>query len=524
MRRDDETAVPASDEVRDTIMSERVKIGFDGIEAPTAGVLVVPVARGAALPELAARLDAKSAKHLSRAMKAGDFHGRSETALDILVPPKLGLERVLLVGMGDAARYQDADWVALGGRIAAALEARKIKRAQLAIEARGKSRKAQRDAAGHAAAIALGAILRAYRFRKYRSKAKARRKEDGLRELTILCHEPSAAERAFEGRHALAQGVMLARDLVNEPANRLGPVEFAAEAQRLEKLGVGVEVLDEHAMRELKMDALLAVAQGSERPPRLVVMRWLGAKSKRAKPLVVVGKGVCFDTGGISLKPAKGMEDMKGDMGGAAAVTGLMHTLAARKARANVVGVIGLVENMPGAAAQRPGDIVTAMSGTTIEVLNTDAEGRLVLADALWYAKDRFKPKAMIDLATLTGAILVALGQEHAGLFSNNDRLARQIAAAGEGTGEKVWRMPMGKAYDKMIESKVADIKNIGGRWAGAITAAQFLARFVDDVPWAHLDIAGTAMASPKSDINASWASGYGVRLLDTLVAKHYES
>jgi leucyl aminopeptidase len=291
----------------------------------------------------------------------------------------------------------------------------------------------------------------------------------------------------------------------------------------LKKLGVDVEVLDVKAMTKLGMGALLGVAQGSARPGRMVVMRWNGAK-RGDQPVAFIGKGVCFDTGGISIKGAASMEDMKGDMGGAACVVGLMHTLAARKARVNVVGAIGLVENMPDGNAQRPGDIVTSMSGQTIEIINTDAEGRLVLADVLWYVAKKCKPKFMIDLATLTGAIMVALGTEHAGMFSNNDELAERLGKAGLETGEKVWRMPLGAEYDKQIDSQFADMKNTGGRNGGSITAAQFLQRFVDDTPWAHLDIAGTAMGAPKTEINHSWGSGYGVRLLDRLVADHYES
>jgi leucyl aminopeptidase len=270
------------------------------------------------------------------------------------------------------------------------------------------------------------------------------------------------------------------------------------------------------------MGSLLSVSQGSERPPRVVLMRWRGGREK-AKPIAFVGKGVVFDTGGISIKPAAGMEDMKGDMAGAACVTGLMLALASRKAAVNAVGLIGLVENMPSATAQRPGDIVTSMSGQTVEVLNTDAEGRLVLADVMWYAQERFKPKLMIDLATLTGAIIVALGKEYAGLFSNDDRLAGELAAAGQVTGERVWRMPLDRAYDKLIDSRNADVKNIGGRNAGSITAAQFLGRFVKDTAWAHLDVAGVAMDSTKTETNRGWASGWGVRLLDHLVSAHYE-
>jgi leucyl aminopeptidase len=302
----------------------------------------------------------------------------------------------------------------------------------------------------------------------------------------------------------------------------LFPEEFARRAQQLKKAGVSVEVLDAKAMSKLGMHMLLGVALGSRREARLVVMRWNGGR-RGAQPVAFVGKGVTFDTGGISIKPAQGMEDMKGDMGGAACVVGLMQALAARRAKVNAVGVIGLVENMPDGNAQRPGDIVTSMSGQTVEIINTDAEGRLVLGDALWYTKNRFKPQFMVNLATLTGAIIVALGQEHAGLFSNNDELAERLGKIGEATGEKVWRMPLGPEYDKQIDSKFADMKNTGGRNGGSITAAQFLQRFVDGTPWAHLDIAGTAMASPANDINRSWGSGWGVRLLDALVAEHYE-
>ena len=304
----------------------------------------------------------------------------------------------------------------------------------------------------------------------------------------------------------------------------LGPAEFAARAKELAKLGVQVEVLGEKALQRLGMNALLALGQGSDRPSHVAVMQWLGAGAKGGEPIVFVGKGDTFYTGGISLKPAAGMEDMKGDMAGAACVVGLMHALAERKAKVNAVGIIGLVENMPSGRAQRPGDVVTAMSGQTIEVLNTDAEGRMVLADCLWYAQDRFKPKALINLATLTGAVMVALGKEHAGLFSNNQELTDRLIAAGEVTGERLWRLPLGQKYDKMIDSKVADMKNTGGKWGGSISAAQFLQRFVQEgTPWAHLDIAGTAMSSVDSEINRSWGSGFGVRLLDRLVSDHYE-
>jgi leucyl aminopeptidase len=320
----------------------------------------------------------------------------------------------------------------------------------------------------------------------------------------------------------VADGVICARDLVNEPANVLFPEEFARRVGNLKRIGLAVEVLDVREMKKLGMNALLGVGQGSAHESRVVIMRWNGGK-RSAQPVAFLGKGVCFDTGGISIKPAGNMEDMKGDMAGAACVVGLMQSLAARKARVNAVGAIGLVENMPDGKAQRPGDIVTTMSGQTIEIINTDAEGRLVLSDLLHYVNKRFKPRFMIDLATLTGAIIVALGQEYAGLFANDDRLAERLIKVGNETGERVWRMPLGPEYDKMIDSKFADMKNTGGRYGGAITAAQLLARFVDKTPWAHLDIAGTGMGSPQTDINRSWGSGFGVRLLDRLVAEYYE-
>jgi leucyl aminopeptidase len=368
--------------------------------------------------------------------------------------------------------------------------------------------------------LALGAKLRSYRFDKYKTGKKDNGKP--LSSLSLRSAHSTRARKAFKALDAVADGVFLARDLVNEPANSLYPASFAKRCEALKSSGLKVEVLGEKAMGKLGMRALLGVGQGSRRGSRLVVMRWSGA-GKDDPVYAFVGKGVTFDTGGISLKPGAGMGDMKGDMGGAAAVSGLMAALAKRGARINAVGVIGLVENMPDGRAQRPGDVVTSMSGQTIEILNTDAEGRLVLCDALSYTIDRFKPEFVINLATLTGAILVALGKEYAGLFSNNDKLAEKLGAAGQASGEKLWRLPLGEAYDKMIDSKVADMKNIGGRFAGSITAAQFLQRFVGKTPWAHIDIAGTAMDSPKTAISQGWASGFGVRLLNQLIADHYE-
>ncbi|MCO5157056.1 MAG: leucyl aminopeptidase [Aquamicrobium sp.] len=494
-------------------MPVRPTIAFAKIAVPARGAVVVLAAEGGALSAPAAAIDARG--QLAKAFSVADFTGKIAAGIEVLAPLDAGFDRLAAVGVGKPEALDRRAWSRIGGAAFAA--ARKAQDISILADVEGAV-----PTPDDVAALALGVLLNAYAFDKYKTRKDNGKAATGPAKVTILCPNPAAAKRAFAAVQGLADGVVLARDLVNEPANVLGTLEFAAKAKELEALGVKVEILTEKEMRRLKMGALLGVAQGSIRPPRLVVMRWDGGKAKD-KPAVFVGKGVVFDTGGISIKPAGGMEDMKGDMGGAAAVTGLMHALAARKAKANVIGVIGLVENMPDGNAQRPGDIVTSMSGQTIEVINTDAEGRLVLADALWYANERFAPRFMVNLATLTGAIIVALGNDHAGLFSNDDALAEQLLAAGRDTGEKLWRLPLGPAYDKMIDSKNADMKNTGGRQAGSITAAQFLQRFVKDTPWAHLDIAGTAMGSPSSETNQSWASGFGVQLLDRLVRDHCE-
>jgi leucyl aminopeptidase len=378
-----------------------------------------------------------------------------------------------------------------------------------------------------AAAIAEGAQLRSYRFGKYHTKSENDSKPT-LTTLTLRCRGSAKAKAEFRARDKIVQGVFMTRDLVTEPPNVIYPDSLAKRCKELTKLGVKVEVLGEPQMRRLGMGALLGVGQGSIRESRLVVMRWngkRGAKAKKDKPVCFVGKGITFDTGGISLKPSGGMEEMKYDMGGSGVVIGLMKALAGRKAKVNAVGVIALAENMPGSNAQRPSDVVTSMSGQTIEVLNTDAEGRLVLADALHYANTRFKPQFIVDLATLTGAIIVALGSEYAGLFSNNDKLSERLSDAGEEVGELVWRLPQGEVFDKMLKSDIADMKNIsGGRGAGSITAAQFLGRFVGKTPWAHLDIAGVTWTKSDKPLSPKGATAFGVRLLNRLVADYYEA
>ena len=497
-------------------MSEPPKIGFTSYDR-LRGVLVTFCAEGLKFGPATQKALAPIGDLHRRAAAADRFTGKNGSVLEIVAPSGLNVPRLVIVGTGKERDLKDRDLIKLGGVAIGRVPAAAAQATILAEFGAGALK------ADQIADLVLGARLRVYRFDRYKTK----RKEDDERpskvEVNFACVNPAAAEKAW-GAHAegLADGVVWARDLINEPANILYPNEFARRASALRKLGVLVEVLDVPAMRKLGMGALLGVGQGSSHEPKVVVMRWNGGK-RGADPIAFIGKGVCFDSGGISIKPAQGMEDMKGDMAGAACVVGLMHALAARKAKVNVVGVIGLVENMPDGKAQRPGDIVTSMSGQTIEIINTDAEGRLVLADVLHYVNKRFKPKFMINLATLTGAIIVALGQEYAGLFSNDDKLSERLTKAGEATGERVWRMPLGPEYDKAINSKFADVKNTGGRNAGSITAAQFLQRFVDKTPWAHLDIAGTALGSPQTDINKSWSSGWGVRLLDRLVEDYYE-
>ncbi|MCF7700682.1 leucyl aminopeptidase [Loktanella sp. M215] len=365
--------------------------------------------------------------------------------------------------------------------------------------------------------IALGLALRGYNFTDHKSD-----KGNPPGNVTIMTEDPEATAKAAQTGMAIAEGVFFTRDLTNEPANVLTTDDFAARLAAMQELGLEVEILEEDDLKKLGMGALLAVGQGSASPSKVVVMQWNGGGDEA--PFALVGKGVVFDTGGISLKPGANMEDMTMDMGGAGVVSGVMRTLALRKAKANVVGLVGIVENMPSSTAYRPGDVLHSMKGDTIEVVNTDAEGRLVLADVLWYAQDRFKPTGMINLATLTGAVLVALGHENAGVFSNSDDLANAFLKAAESEGEGAWRLPLSKAYDKMIDSHIADVKNSGGRLAGSITAAQFLKRFVkDDVPWCHLDIAGVASIKAETPLAPKGATGWGVMALNRLIADRYE-
>ena len=478
------------------------------------GAWAVCVFEGAVLSPAAARLDELTGGALTRAMTAASFTGAKGKSIQILAPNNLAASVVLLVGAGPEADFDAAGAETFG---AEAYQALKASRAESLTLDLGTS------AAEMSARTALGALLAAYRFDRYRTTEKPDKKP-AITTLNVAVDNILAAKDAFAPLKALADGVFFTRDLVSEPANILFPESFAERVKALAPLGLEVEVLGEAEMAALGMGSLLGVGQGSVRDSQLVIIRWNGAADPAAQPVAFVGKGVCFDTGGISIKPADGMEDMKWDMGGAGAVAGLMHVLASRRAKVNAVGILGLVENMPDGAAQRPGDIVTSMSGQTIEVINTDAEGRLVLADALWYCQQRFKPKFMIDLATLTGAVIIALGHDYAGLFSNNDILAENLLTASKVSGDALWRLPLPASYEKQIDSMAADVKNVGGRPAGSITAALFLQRFVNDTPWAHLDIASTAWRKPSTNATVpEGASGFGVRLLNRLVADKYE-
>lgn len=482
---------------------------------------VVLVADDEKLSPAAQLLDRQSKGILSRALSSGRFHGAKGQALTLIAPAGLPCTRLVLLGVGKEKLFDVLAAENAGGALAAHLNHEGAKRTEVIVEAFGGMKLSSSDIAAH---MAYGANLRSYRFDKYHTKKKPEDKPT-LASLQFKVKGAKAAHKEYDVLEKTVQGVFFTRDLVSEPANVINPETLAEECKKLTQWGVEVDVLGETQMEKLGMRALLGVGQGSSKKSRLVVMQWNGSGQNKS-PLAFVGKGVTFDSGGISIKPASGMEEMKWDMGGAGTVIGLMKTLALRKAKVNVVGVAGLVENMPDGNAQRPGDVVVSMSGQTIEVLNTDAEGRLVLSDALWYTQDRFKPRFIIDLATLTGAIIVSLGTSRAGLFSNNDKLAEQLFDTGKKTGEEVWRMPLGEVYDKQINSAIADMQNIGkDREAGSITAAQFLQRFIKDkdTPWAHLDIAGVAWTKENLDTVPKGASAYGVRLLNQLIADYYE-
>ena len=499
-----------------------MKITFAKPEIPSKGIVVVTVNVGNKLSSSAKTLDVKTGGALSRAIGASRFEGKKAQTLNIVAPERTKLDLIMIVGLGKPTDITNIEMQNLGGRIYAATKQGKNGAVSIVLDTVAGSKMKSNEMA---AEIGYGAKLRSYSFNKYKTQIKADQKV-AIKAVKITCDNFVSARKVYGKLSKIADGVFFTRDLVSEPPNILYPETLAKEAKTLEKLGIKVQILGESQMRKMGMGALLGVGQGSIRESKLVVMQWNGgskSKSKSSQPIAFVGKGVTFDTGGISIKPSAGMEDMKWDMGGSAVVIGLMKALAGRKANVNAVGVVGLVENMPDGNAQRPGDIVTSMSGQTIEVLNTDAEGRLVLADALYYTNRKFKPKFMVNLATLTGAIIVSLGSHHAGLFSNNDQLSDRLTQAGLDVEERLWRLPISDDYDKMIDSQVADMQNIGGRGAGSITAAQFLHRFVGKTPWAHLDIAGVTWSKSDKPTIPKGGTAFGVRLLDKLVENYYE-
>ncbi len=458
----------------------------------------------------AAIVDHPERAGLTVAADRARFEGEAGTAADYVFAEGATGRRVILTGIGGGT---PEDFEKAGGALAARLLTSGL--TALVIDALGAP-------AAAAARLATGVVLRSWRYDRYRTRF-AEKSRPTLETVTIINADP-AIDREWARAQAVIEGVSLTRELVTEPANIIYPESFVERCRRLAAVGIDIQVLDEDAMAAAGMGALLGVGQGSRRASRLLVLRWDGTGGAEKAPVVFVGKGVTFDTGGISIKPAAGMEDMKWDMGGAGAVAGAMLALATRKARAHVVGICGLVENMPDGNAQRPGDVVTSMSGQTVEVINTDAEGRLVLCDAMTWAQKNLQPRVMIDLATLTGAMIVALGNEYGGMFANDDGLAAQLQAAGAAAGDPLWRMPLGSAYDKLIDSPIADMKNVGPREGGSITAAQFLQRFVDEgVKWAHLDIAGMVWAAKPGTVWDKGATGYGVRLLDRFVSDNCE-
>jgi leucyl aminopeptidase len=475
--------------------------GIAGLE----GRVVVFVAPDGSMDPLARRVDRLSRRAVTRLVGSDAFARAEASSAHVLSwPSGLAASAVVVVKLDRRAGAAEAR------KAGAAIAAAGIK-PNVTVLAPTLSRVAD---------LALGLVLRAYEFTEYRTPAEA--DLPPATGASFQVRDAAAAREAFAPLAAQAEGVIFTRDLVNEPANVLSTTEFAARLEALRELGLEVEVLDEPALEALGMRTLLAVGQGSESPSRVVVMQWKGGGD--AAPFALVGKGVVFDTGGISIKPAQGMEEMTMDMGGAGVVSGVMRAIARRGAKANVVGLVGLVENMPDGKAQRPGDVVRSMKGDTVEVINTDAEGRLVLADVLWYAQERFAPSAMVDLATLTGAVIVALGHENAGVFANDDAFADAFLAAAAAEGEGAWRLPLGPGYDKLIKSRIADVANVGGRPAGSVTAAQFLKRFVKDgIPWIHLDIAGVAYDSKGTELAVKGATGWGVRALDRLIRDRCE-
>ncbi len=499
-----------------------MKISFDA-KPPKVSAHVVFVAEGGKLLDSAQKLDKKTGGALKRAIAAESFTAQKAQVLAIPGPAGIATGHIVLLGIGKVEGLKSADFEKMGSVLVAALNARHVDSAEVTFDL------ASRDLRGFDAQhailrMATGALLNSYRFDKYLTK-EPKDKKPTLKALHFTVEDAAKLRKMFAAESKVADAVFLVRDLVSEAPNALYPESFAKIIKaELEPLGIDVHVLNRKEIEKNGMGALIAVGQGSAREPKLVTMQYNGGK-KSDRTIAFVGKGVTFDSGGISIKPGPGMEEMKWDMAGAATVTGLMKALAARQAKVNVVGVVALAENMPSGTACRPGDIVTSMSGQTIEIHNTDAEGRLILCDALWYCQEKFRPAQIIDLATLTGAVIIALGHEYGGVFANDDDLARHLIHAGKETGEELWHMPLHEAWDKSLDSPAADMKNISGsRDAGSAIGAHFLKRFIkDNVKWAHLDIAGTAWAYKDRPGVPKGASAFGVRLLDRYVAEYCE-
>ena len=495
-----------------------MQITFSTATPPKTGAVIIPLFEDGKKSTAFTDFDADTDGLLSEAIKAAEFKAKKGAMLDVVAPAGLSNSRVLLIGAGASKDFGPLDAENLGGAAAAKILSTRDKTAIFALS--GFSSK-KVPAAELAARVGHGARMRTYRFDKYRTTLEKTDKP-ALTKIAVYS-DTTSAKTTYASMGKVGDGVFLTRDLVSEPANVLYPATFAKRCSALAKLGVKIKILGETEMKKLGMGSLLGVGQGSVRESKIVAMEWNGGKKGDA-PVAFVGKGVTFDTGGISIKPSPGMGDMKWDMGGAGAVTGAMAAIAGRKAKANVIGVIGLVENMPDGNAQRPGDVVKSMSGQTIEVLNTDAEGRLVLADALWWTQETYKPDTVIDLATLTGAIIISLAHEFGGMFTPDDKLAKQLEVAGEASGDLLWRMPLTKTHYDMIKSDIADMQNIGGKGGGSSTAAAFLGRFIKKgVSWAHLDIAGMAWNDKDKPTIPKGGSGYGVRLLDEFVRANYE-
>lgn len=500
-------------------------VSFSKTPALKTKMAIVMVAEGGKLTDKGTALDQDAGGAIAHFIKTSrNFTGKAGQVGALPGAPGFKYDRIVLLGMGKPEKATIDEITAMGGRFSASFAGFNCESAVFFADGFKIFKAVSAEEA--ASAFAAGFILRAYGFDKYKTKAKDDKTPKSCK-IEFVLEGAAKASSLFKDQKAVAAGVHFARDLVNEPPNKLYPASMASRVKaELAPLGVKVEVLDEKKMTQLGFEAHLAVGQGSIRPPRVVILQWNGSKNTTAKPIAFVGKGVTFDTGGINLKPSDGMADMKMDMGGAAAVVGLFRALAARKAKVNAVGIIGLAENMPSDRSYRPSDVIGSLAGKTIEVLNTDAEGRLVLADALTYIQKKHDPKFVIDLATLTGAIMIALGHEYCGTFVNDDKLWSQMEAASKATGEKLWRMPLDNAFKDSMKGSISDVQNLStmGRYGGACSAAGFLAHFIDDKRvWAHMDIAGTAWVSRDTPLASRHATGFGVRVLNQLIADHYE-